>query len=168
MQPPPKGPPTSLIPHSSRPTSSHTHTRSPAIGNQYPSALARPDEVHLPSRRTIHETSWWHDQDLKTMLFSTLTLPVLTASAPTPPQPTCRRTTRCVNLRRSAHLAAKRRSGSVMHRAQEALAHKLGTLPKDQPLMDDVLIEYLATFEAPIAVVQDGLLVHFASRRHSC
>lgn len=38
----------------------------------------------------------------------------------------------------------------MMHQAQEALAHKMGTLPKDRSLTDDVLKEYFAAFEAPL------------------
>lgn len=38
----------------------------------------------------------------------------------------------------------------MLHRAQEALAHKLGTLPKDRPLTETALKDYLATFEAPL------------------
>lgn len=36
----------------------------------------------------------------------------------------------------------------MLHRAQEALARKLGTLPKVQPLTDNTLKEYITTFEA--------------------
>lgn len=39
----------------------------------------------------------------------------------------------------------------MLQRAQEALAHKLGTLPKDCSLTETMLKEYLATFEAPLA-----------------
>lgn len=38
----------------------------------------------------------------------------------------------------------------MLVRAQEALAHKLGTLPKDRPLTETALKDYLATFEAPL------------------
>lgn len=89
-------------------------------------------------------------RDLKTVLFSTLTPPIINGPVQTPPQLVRRRSVGCVNLRRSARLAVKRRTGSMMHRAQEALAHKLGTLPKDQPLTDEVLKHYLATFKAPL------------------
>lgn len=37
----------------------------------------------------------------------------------------------------------------MMLRAQEALAHKLGTLPKDRLLTETALKDYLATFDAP-------------------
>ena len=38
----------------------------------------------------------------------------------------------------------------MIHRAQEVLAQKMGTLPKDQPLTDEALKSYIATFEAPL------------------
>ena len=39
----------------------------------------------------------------------------------------------------------------MLLRAQEALAHKLGTLPKDQPLTDAALKDYMDSFKAPLS-----------------
>lgn len=54
------------------------------------------------------------------------------------------------NVRRSSHLAIKRRSGSMLHRTQETLARKLGILPKDEALSEEALKEYLAMYNVPL------------------
>lgn len=38
----------------------------------------------------------------------------------------------------------------MMHRAQDALTHKMGRLPKESSLIEDALKEYLAKFELPL------------------
>lgn len=103
--------------------------------------------LHLPApaeQDEEQETGQW--PALKAALFTSP--PPSLLATPAPPQ------TRCapgrLNLRRSIRLAAKKKSGSMLVRAQEALAHKLGTLPKDRPLTETALKDYLATFEAPL------------------
>lgn len=38
----------------------------------------------------------------------------------------------------------------MLHRVQETLAHKLGTLPQDQTLTKDTLKDYLHLFDDPL------------------
>lgn len=49
-----------------------------------------------------------------------------------------------------SRMAHKRRTGTVMQRAQETLAHKMGTLPQDQSHTDDALKDCLAMYEGPL------------------
>lgn len=103
-----------------------------------------------PTAASPQEALIDQQQVLRSALFTEPTPPILHAPLETPPQPTRRRTAGAVSLRRSSRLAVKRRTGSMIHRAQEVLARKLGSLPKDQPLTDEALKRYIATFEAPL------------------
>lgn len=88
--------------------------------------------LHLPTQADqemevqVTETTQW--QILKAALFSSPPPPIF--ATPIPPQKEYTCTTGRVNLRRSVRLAAKRRPGSMLQRAQEALAYKLGTHQK--------------------------------------
>lgn len=73
-----------------------------------------------PSRTNAHEPGLTHDQALQTALFST----------PTD--------------------ATSHHAGSRTSYVHENTSMKMGTLPKECPLTEDALKEYIATFEAPI------------------
>lgn len=146
----------------------------PASALRQPSAPVTSDEEQPPRWAAVHVHALRHDQALEMVLFSTPPMPILVAPVAT--QATRRRTTRRFNLsnvHRSSRLASKQRLGTMMHRAQEALAHKMGMLPIERTLTEDALKEYLTNVRSPstarhhhrpLTTVQDGLIVHIAHR----
>nr|CCI55297.1 PH01B001G05.20 [Phyllostachys edulis] len=162
----------SLGPHLTKAVS---HLQTSTWGSQLPpnQVLISP-ELPPPVGNSTREIEKW--QGLKEMLFSTPSPPILAAPAPTnrsrtpgpaltapqtfgsrTPGPALNasqtngsRTPGRFSLRRSTRLAAKRKPISMLQRAQEALAQKMGTLPTDQPLTEEALRDYLSSFDAPL------------------
>lgn len=118
-------------------------------------------ELLASARLGDQEYNRRHDQALLRALLSTPMASILIASVPS--QATRRRTTRCFDLSNVLHslrLALKRWSGTMKHRAEEALAHKMGTLPKDKSLTK----EALAKFKAPCHKTPSPLSPNYSRR----